>query len=131
MVALKPIFSAITSKGQNQRGMGRWAHMTILAKDLQQTSIFNDYQVCNSSVYSEGSTTVVKEQWLLMQRANRQHRPHKTTIDDLITEIKRKQRHSHEIIVTMDGNKEFSTSRGGIAKLCSEYKLYDVFSQRF
>ena len=31
----------------------------------------------------------------------------------------------------MDGNEEFSSSKGGIAKLCRECKLYDVFSQRF
>ena len=31
----------------------------------------------------------------------------------------------------MDGNEEFFSSKGGIAKLCRECKLYDVFSQRF
>ena len=31
----------------------------------------------------------------------------------------------------MDGNEEFSSSKGSIAKLCRECKLNDVFSQRF
>ena len=31
----------------------------------------------------------------------------------------------------MDGNEEFTSSKGGIAKLCRDYKPYDVFSQRF
>ena len=66
-----------------------------------------------------------------MQRTNRQQHPHKATIDDLIVEIKKKQKNRHEIIITMDGNEEFSSSKGGIAKLCRECKLYDVFSQRF
>ena len=66
-----------------------------------------------------------------MQRTNRQQYSHKTTINDLIVEIKNKQKNGHKIIVTMDGNEEFSSSLGGIAKLCREFKLYDAFSQRF
>lgn len=66
-----------------------------------------------------------------MQRANRLYHPHKATIDDLIVEIKGNQRNRHEIIVTMDGTEGFSSFRGGIAKLCRECKIYDVFGQCF
>ena len=131
MIALNPISSAITSKGQDPWGMGRWTNLTILGKDLQQTSIFNVYRACNTPIESAGSTTIVKQQWLLMQKTNRQQHPHKATIDDLIIEIKKKQKSKHEIIITMDGNEEFTSSKGGIAKLCRECKIYDVFSQRF
>ena len=92
MVALNPISSAITSKGQDPWGMGRCTNFTILGKDFQQTSIFNVYRVCNTSIESARSTTIVKQQWLLMQRTNRQQHPHKATIDDLIVEIKKKQK---------------------------------------
>ena len=34
MVALNPISSAITSKGQDPWGMGHWSNFTILGKDL-------------------------------------------------------------------------------------------------
>ena len=66
-----------------------------------------------------------------MQRTNRQQHPHKATIDDLIVEIKNKQKNRHEIIIIMDRNEEFTSSKRGIEKLCRECKLYDVFSQRF
>ena len=66
-----------------------------------------------------------------MQRTNREQYPHKATIDDLIIEIKKKQKNRHEIIITMDGKEEFTSSKGGIAKICRECKIYDVFSQRF
>ena len=131
MMVLSPISSVITSKVQDPWGMKRWANFTILGEDLRQTSILNVYRVCNTSIETAGSTTIVKQQWLLMQRTNRQEHPYKATIDDLIVEIKKKQQNKHEIIVTMDGIKEFSSSKRGITKLCRECKLYDVFSQRF
>ena len=131
MIALNPISSAITSKGNDPWGMGRWTNFTILGKDLKQTSIFSVYRACNISIETAGNTTIVKQQWLLMQRTNRQQHPHKATIDDLIIEIKKKQKKGHEIIITMDGNEDFTSSKGGIAKLCRECKLYDVFGQRF
>ena len=43
MIALNPISSAITSKGQDPWVLGHWTNFTILGKDLQQTSIFNKY----------------------------------------------------------------------------------------
>ena len=92
MVMINPIPSATTSKGQNPWGMGRWTNIPILGKELQQTSLFNVYSVCNTSIESAGSTNVVKQQWRLMQRTNRQQHPHKEAIDNLIVEIKRKQR---------------------------------------
>ena len=66
MIALNTISLAITSKGQDPWGMERWTNFTILGKDLQQTSIFNVYRACNTSIETEGSTITVKQQWLLM-----------------------------------------------------------------
>ena len=66
MITPNPISSAITSKGQDPCGMERWTNFIILGKDLQQISIFNIYRVCKTSIESTGSTTTVKQQWLLM-----------------------------------------------------------------
>ena len=118
MIALNPISSEITSKRQDPWGIGRWTNFTIFGKDLQQTSIFNVYRVYNTSIKNAGSTTIVKQQWLLMQRTNRQQHPHKATIDDLIVETKKKQENKYEIIITMEGIEECSSSKGDIAKFC-------------
>ena len=92
MISLNPISSAITSTGQDPWGMGRWTNFTILGKDRQQTSIFNVHMACNTSIETAGNTTIVKQQWLLMQRINRQQHPHKATIDALIVEIKKNKK---------------------------------------
>ena len=128
MIALNPISFVITSKGQDPWGMGRWTNFTILGKYLRQTSVFNVYRVCNTSIRATECTTIVKQQWLLIQWTNRKQHPHKAIIDDLIVEIKKKQENRHEIIVTMDDNEDFTSSKGGIEKIWRECKLHDVFS---
>ena len=52
--------------------------------------------------------------------------PHDAAINDLIIEIKRKQKNNHEIIAT----ESFINSKGGIAKLCKACQLYDPLTYR-
>ena len=131
LATLNPISPSIISKRQDHRGLGSWTYITILGKELQQTILFNVYRPCKVLIDSAGCTTVVKQQWLLIQRDNRHQHFHHATIQDLIEEIKVKQRESHNIIITIDGNESFVSSKGGISNLCRECKLYDIYIHYF
>ena len=65
-----------------------------------------------------------------MKQQVRDEHPHRTTLIDLRKAIKQKQKHNHEIIVTIDGNELFLSSTGGMAKMCRVCKLYDPFTHR-
>ena len=52
-------------------------------------------------------STVLKQQWLLMQSPNRNDHLHKVEIDNLIIEVNKFHQDGHKIIVTMDGNEAF------------------------
>ena len=88
------------------------------------------YRPCNVKIENAGITTVIKQQWLIMQKSNRYEHPHKTIITDTINEIKKFQKEGHDIILSIDGKESFINAKGGIEKMCKEYKLYDPFSHR-
>ena len=118
IIALGNISSAIITKGENPHGLGRWTTMTLLGKRNKRTSVYNMYRPGDTSIEQTGLSTVIKQQWLILQQQNRLNiHPHDAAITDLILEIKRKQKDNHEIIVTMDGNESFVNAKGGIAKL--------------
>ena len=82
------------------------------------------YQSGDTSIENSGPITVIKQQWLLLQQKNRPNiHPHDAAINDLIIAVKSKQKHYHEIIVTMDDNEPFVNAKGGIAKLCKACQL--------
>ena len=66
----------------------------------------------------------------MMQQQGRDEHPHNATLKDLIKAIQQKQKHNHEIILTIDGNEPFLSSMGGMATLCRIYKLHDPFTHR-
>ena len=89
------------------------------------------YRPGDTSIEQTGPSTVIKQQWLILQQKNRINlHPRDATINDLIIEIKRKQKDDHEIIVTIDGNESFVNTKGGIAKLCKACQLYDPLTCR-
>ena len=93
--------------------------MTLLRKKNTRTSVFNMYRPGDTSIEKTCPSTVIKQQWFILQQKNRINiHLHDATINDLIIEIKRKQKDNHEIIVTMDGNEPLVNAKGGIAKLC-------------
>ena len=88
--------------------------VTILGKHNKRTSVFNMYRLEDTSIERSGPITIIKQQWLLIQQKNRTNiHPHDAAITDLIISIKRKQKDHHEIIVTIDGNESFVSSKGG------------------
>ena len=47
------------------------------------------------------------------------------------TSYQRETKNNHEIILTIDGNETFSSSSGGIAKVCKACKLFDPLYQTY
>ena len=100
--------------------------MTLLWKDTKNTTIIHVYRTFKGSIESAGLSTVIKKQWIPLQQSDRiDEHPHDVVIKDLIKTIKTKQKDNNEIIVAMDGNIPFTSAKGGIAKLCRNYHLYD------
>ena len=129
-ISVNKLSSSIIAKSEDPAGMGRWSTLTVLGKNNKRTTIITMYRPCKVKIENAGITTVVKQQWLIMQKSNRYEHPHKATITDAIKEIKKFQKDGHEIILLIDGNEAFTNAKGGIAKLCKECKLYDPFSHR-
>lgn len=71
------------------------------------------------------------QQLLVIQKTHRSQHPHEGAIDDLIKDVKEKKQHSHGIILTMNGNKAFENSKGGIAKLYRSRKLRDIIGHKY
>ena len=67
IIALKSISSAILNKGQDSSGMRWWTFMSILGKHNKRKTIFNMYRPCNTNLHNAGESTVVRQQWLIMQ----------------------------------------------------------------
>ena len=89
------------------------------------------YRPGDTNIKNSGPNTVIKQQWLLLQQQNRLNiHPHDATINNLIITVKGKQKHSHDTVVTMDGNEPFVNAKGEIAKLCKACQLYDPFNYR-
>ena len=70
--------------------------MTLLGKHNKRTSVFNIYRPGDINIEKTGPTTVIKQQWLIIQQKNITNiHPHDAAINDLIIEVKRKQKDNH------------------------------------
>ena len=130
IIALKSISSAILNKGQDSSGMGRWTFMSILGKHNKITTIFNMYRSCNTNLHNAGESTVVRQQWLIMQKIYRQEHPHDEAITYIIKDINKKREAGNEIILTMDGNEPLVNDKGGISRIYRECNLYNPLDHR-
>ena len=77
-----------------------------------------------------GDTTIIKQQWSIMQQTKRKDHPRHAAMTDIIIEINKKQKENHNIVLAMDGNELFINASGGIARICRECKLFDPLSHR-
>ena len=69
MLSLNNLTSATINKGQDSSGLGRWTFLIHYWKknNGSETTIFTRYRPCNSPIESVGGSTVIKQQWLLLQ----------------------------------------------------------------
>ena len=95
MISLNKVTSATINKEEDPSGLGRWTFITLLGKNNSRTSIFNMYRPCDSPIESVGGSTVIKQQWLLLQEQKREIHPHKAAIIE-----------GHEVFIALDGNEK-------------------------
>ena len=125
MFILINISSAVLQKGHDPPGMKRWTFITILGRNNTRTLIFTMYRPCKGNIATVGDTTIIKQQWLVMQQTPRKEHPRDATITDIIIAINKKRKEDHNIVLAIDGNKPFFNSSRGIARICRECKLFD------
>ena len=129
-ISVNNLSSSIIAKSEEPAGMGRWSTLTVLGKNNKRITIITMYRPRNVKIENAGITTLIKQQWLIMQKSNRYEQSHKKIITDTIKEIKKFQKEGHDIILSIDGNELFTNAKGGIEKMYKECKLYDRFSRR-
>ena len=49
------------------------------------------YRLCNITLNNAGESTVIHQQWLVMQKFNRQDHPHNAAIIDIIKDINKRE----------------------------------------
>ena len=130
MALLNNLSSALIQKGKHPSGIGRWTYATILGRNNTKTTVFNVYRPGKMKVKDAGSSTVIKQQCIMMQQQGRDEHPHNATLNDLVKAIQQKQKYNNEIILTIDGNEPFLSSMGGMAILCRKCKLHDPFTHQ-
>ena len=65
------------------------------------------YRPGNTNIEKTGLSTVVKQQWLLLQKNDRTYvHLYDTAIVDILLVVKKSQKNNSEIIITMDGNEQ-------------------------
>ena len=131
MFTLNNVSSTVLQKGQYPSGMGRWTFLTILGKNNSRTTIFTMYRPCKGQIETVGDTTIIKQQWSIMQQTKRKEHPRQAAIADIIIAINKKQEENHKIVLAMDGNEPFLNASGGIAKICRECRLFDPLNHRY
>ena len=72
-------------------GLGCWTFTTLLGRNNNKTTIFNVHRPINTAVELVGNSTLIKQQWIILNQLNRKGHPHDVIINDLIQAIKEKQ----------------------------------------
>ena len=65
--------------------------MTIFAKQNKRHFIFNLYRPYKGKICDAGAFTIMKQQWLIMQKDNTHDHPRKAAIIDIIIAINTKR----------------------------------------
>ena len=88
------------------------------------------YSPCKRNIATVGDTTIIKQRWLVTYQTQKKEHSRDAAITDIIITINKKRNDDHNIVLEIDGNKPFFNSSGGIAKICSEYKLIDPLDHK-
>ena len=122
--------SSAINKEQEKSGLRRWTFTTILWRNNNKTTIFDVYRPGSKAIELVGNSTVINQQWVLLQQFNRKEYPCDIIINDIVKAVKQKQQHNHDIILIINSNETITLSSGGIAKVFRECRLFDPLHQQ-
>ena len=88
------------------------------------------YRPCKGQRETVGDTTIIKQQWLIIQQTKIKNHPREAAITDIIIVINKKQKENHNIVLAIDGDEPFINDSGGIARICRKCKSFDPLSHR-
>ena len=108
--------------------LGRWTYQTFAGKANKPVTIITVYQVCHKSARNQGQYTASSQQEsLLRQRGETDYTPRKAFRKDLKLQIKSFRDTNHQLIIVGDFNEVLGSDTSGMAQLCSEFDLLNLF----
>ena len=122
-----PLVSRIIHRGQDQSGLGRWAHTTFRGKDDRRLTIISAYCPVNST----GPNTVHQTQLEILSFQGRLSLdPIKLFYHDITNQINEWQEQGHDIILAFDANASLPSSRL-LRNLLANTGLSDIHEDRY
>ncbi len=115
--------SRIIEKGSDPFGLGRWSYFVLQRKGDVRIAIITAYQVCTAAISSLGPTTYAMQQYRKLSSTYRsdnrtdQPNPRRQFILDLQAWIEHLLRNKHDIILSMDGNEDYTQTPRGFVPL--------------
>ena len=112
--------------------MGRWVYTKFNCSQGKTNTIICTYQVCPGHPKTKGPTTVITQQYSMLQQAGRADpfNIRKHHAQDLVAFVQECQTKGESVIVMGDFNEVLGLRANGLTKLCSECGLKDVILDR-
>jgi hypothetical protein len=108
--------SRIIGKGADPYGLGRWSYFILQGKGSIKIALITAYQVCSATISSLGPTTYAAQQYrhlssyLRESSLTTQPNPRRQFILDLQAWIESLVHTNHDIILSLDGNEDYTIS---------------------
>ena len=88
------------------------------------------YIPCKGNIETVGDTTIIKQQWLVMQQTKRKDHSRNAVVTAIIIALNKKRNEGHHIVLAIDGNEPFINVSEGISRICRECKLFDQLDHK-
>jgi len=122
------VLSRLVDSGADS--MGRWSFQTFQGKNTVQVTVIVAYQVCHKNASQRGRyTAAAQQESLLRQRNEADTNPRRHFRKDLSNFIRRRSNDGQEIILVGDFNEPLDEHGSGMAQLCQENELRDIFNE--
>lgn len=126
-IAVNRWTSRVIEKGVDPSGLGRWSYITFRGKNNKCLTVVTGYRVCQTTPSSTGLKTAYMQQYRKIStklRDSNKHstpNPHRQFVLDLQAWLEHLIRNGHQIILSIDSNKEINPTSGKYINL--PYKL--------
>ena len=130
IIAKNKVRSRKLKSGEDSHGLGRWYCLTLQRRESRMVRLIPVYKACNGPIDPNKKMTALTQQLIIL---NSKYKTIESipslNVTHLITFTNDLVRQKHEIILESDANKQFVSSRGYDARLCSKCKLLDPIDQ--